>query len=182
MKSFAAIALLTFITWTVYAEASQKSVEEMISLMKVREKYINTMNATINKKMAVTGKDDPLMNKVIQEFKEGSLSWDAMKPEFMKIYSENFSENEVNAICSFCKTKIGRQAVDDPDGFKKKMKQPSFLKTLSPADFFELQKFMSSGPLQKAVAKKSMIQQKMTQLCSDRVTKISRELQTSPGK
>jgi hypothetical protein len=48
-----------------------------------------------------------MMNKVIAQVEE-RMSWDKLKPEYMKVYGDVFSEEEITGIVAFYKTPIGR--------------------------------------------------------------------------
>jgi len=161
-----------------FAETSKELGEDMITVMKVKERYLKAMDSVLSTQIkSLKTKNDLLLNKIIKEFKDGSLSWESFKPELVKIYTDSFSNTELKEICSFYKTKIGQQMVNDPKGFQQKIKKPGFEKEFSESDRQALEKFNSTGLAQKAIEKKTEIQQKIKQLAMERMMKIIRQLQ-----
>jgi len=52
-----------------------------------------------------------MMNKVVAQVEE-RMSWDKLKPEYMKVYADVFSEEEITGIVAFYKTPIGHAMLD----------------------------------------------------------------------
>lgn len=52
------------------------------------------------------------VQKQMMELLRKKLAWDKMKPQYVRIYSESFSEDEVAAIIGFYKTPAGRSMLE----------------------------------------------------------------------
>ena len=52
-----------------------------------------------------------MMNRVVAQVEE-RMSWDKLKPEYMKVYADVFSEEEITGIVAFYKTPIGHAMLD----------------------------------------------------------------------
>lgn len=174
------IVLIAFIGFAsgALAEASKESVEEMMSIMKVKERYLKAVNSvTAQQIQSLKAQNNPLAEKLAKEFKDGSMSWEAVKPELAKIYADSLTDAELKEICAFYKTTIGQQMINDPAAFSQKMKKPEFEKEFSEEDKLALIKFNQQGLMKKVVAKKAEIQAKIRQIGIERMTKVIQQMQ-----
>lgn len=107
------------------AAASTASVEKLLSVMKVEKQldlmYTQTlpaMQAGMRQALSqqVGGAEaekaaqtiGPKVNAVIRE----ELSWSKLKPEFVQVYAETFSQPEIDAMIQFYSTPTGAGLVD----------------------------------------------------------------------
>jgi hypothetical protein len=83
-------------------------VESMTAQMgaQIRAMMMNQLNAAGLPEESKAGASD-MMNKLVAQIEE-RMSWDKLKPEYMKVYGDVFSEEEVTGIVAFYKTAIGQ--------------------------------------------------------------------------
>lgn len=100
-------------------------VEELFSLMKLDQMMANQrtqvrqmMSNAFSQMMERQGLS-PEQTAAMQQtqtkigaFVDEKLTWEGMKPEFVQVYQEAFTEPELNDIVTFYKTPTGRKLVD----------------------------------------------------------------------
>lgn len=107
------------------AAASTASVEKLLQVMKVEKQldlmYTQTlptmqagMRNALSQQLGAAEAEKtaqtiaPKVNAVIRE----ELSWSKLKPEFVQVYSETFSQPEIDAMIQFYSTPTGAGLVD----------------------------------------------------------------------
>jgi uncharacterized protein len=88
------------------------NVESMTGKMggQIRAMMMNQLNAAGLPEESNAGAAE-MMNKVVAQVEE-RMSWDKLKPEYMKVYADVFSEEEITGIVAFYKTPIGHAMLD----------------------------------------------------------------------
>src|SRR5438477_195733 len=83
-------------------------VESMTGQMagQIRAMMMNQLNAAGLPEESKAGAAE-MMNKIVAQIEE-RMSWDKLKPEYMKVYADVFSEDEITGIVTFYKTAIGQ--------------------------------------------------------------------------
>jgi hypothetical protein len=83
-------------------------VESMTAQMgpQIRAMIMNQLNAAGLPEESKAGAAE-MMNKVIAQIEE-RMRWDKLKPEYMKVYGDVFSEEEITGIVAFYKTPMGQ--------------------------------------------------------------------------
>ena len=119
------LAALATLAPPVLAAASTGSVEKLLSVMKVEKQldlmYTQTLPAmqagmrqSLGQQMGPAEADKaaqsiaPKVNAVIRE----ELSWAKLKPEFVQVYAETFSQAEIDAMIQFYSSPTGAGLVD----------------------------------------------------------------------
>lgn len=123
-KFWMSVTLLVFAFRTcAHADESTKAakIDELMRLTKVesmtgkmggqiRAMMMNQLNAAGLPEESHAGAAE-MMNKVVAQVEE-RMSWDKLKPEYMKVYADVFSEEEITGIVAFYKTPIGHAMLD----------------------------------------------------------------------
>jgi hypothetical protein len=102
-----------------HADESTKAskIEELMKITKVesmtgqmagqiRAMMMNQFNAARLPEESKAGAAE-MMNKVAAQIEE-RMSWDKLKPEYVKVYADVFGEEEITGIVAFYKTPIGQ--------------------------------------------------------------------------
>ena len=140
------VTVLTFISSNVFAGASKKSVEELIKVMELKDQYTESrkMMSDIQIKYIDSNKNIAATFQTIQKLKDKYLSWDIVKADFIKVYSEAFTEEEIKGLINFYKTPLGQKLVE---------KQPEIAQKISKLIMERSRKYM---PLFKQEMMKSI--------------------------
>ena len=123
MKKVIILVALVACAAGAFAEASKKSVEELMKIMRMEEQYTQTANAMLDMQSKSMGGGNSAMIKVIKEFNEEYLSWKGMKTDIVNVYVETFSDGEIKELCKFYKTKIGQKLLDKQPELQQKLMQ-----------------------------------------------------------
>ncbi|MGN5764937.1 DUF2059 domain-containing protein [Acinetobacter calcoaceticus] len=125
-KLFITLILGTIISIPAFAQpASKGSVKELLKITK-SEQFLGQMSPQINNMMhssiekltrgkkLTTKQELALVNysqelgKIMQE----ELTWAKLEPEMIKIYAEEFTQEEVDGMIQFYKTPVGQSTID----------------------------------------------------------------------
>lgn len=125
-KLFITLILGTVISIPTFAQpASKDSVKELLKITK-SEQFLGQMSPQINNMMhssiekltrgkkLTTKQELALVNysqelgKIMQE----ELTWAKLEPEMIKIYAEEFTQEEVDGMIQFYKTPVGQSTID----------------------------------------------------------------------
>ena len=126
MKKIIAIFIMMAISIPAFAEsASKESVKELLKITK-SEQFLGQMNQQINTMMhssiekitqgrKLTTKQELAVVNYTQELgkimQEG-FTWAKLEPEMIKIYAEEFSQEEIDGMIKFYKTPVGQSTID----------------------------------------------------------------------
>lgn len=126
MKNLLALALsLLLSTFAYAAPPSPESVDNLLSLVhaeKTLESVFQTMDGlmkgAVNRSLP-TQVNAAERQKVVDAYTEKflvamkeELSWDKMKPLYVQIYTESFSQEEIDGLTSFYSSSVGHAYVD----------------------------------------------------------------------
>jgi len=127
MKSyFPIIALLTFAITSIHAQESLSpqrtaKAEELMSLLNI-DKNMQGAFAQVEKMQAqmMDSKNLPpeakekqaKMRKKIFEATEEIFNWETLKPAFIQIYAETFTDEELQGMIDFYKTPLGQKWIE----------------------------------------------------------------------
>ena len=91
--------------------APEPLVEELLEVMEmdrqIREAILFSVEAQMQANPALASFGD-----VFEEFFEKYVTWEAMKPELVKVYAGAFTESEVRDLIAFYRTPVGRKLVE----------------------------------------------------------------------
>jgi hypothetical protein len=118
LKLWISATLFAFAT-CAHADESTKAakIDELMRLTKVesmtarmggqvRAMMMNQLNAAGLPEESKAGAAE-MMNKIVAQIEE-RMSWDKLKPEYIKVYGDVFTEDEITGIVGFYKTSIGQ--------------------------------------------------------------------------
>lgn len=105
--------------------ASKESVKELLKITK-SEQFLGQMNQQINTMMhssiekitqgrKLTTKQELAVVNYTQELgkiMQEELTWAKLEPEMIKIYAEEFSQEEIDGMIKFYKTPVGQSTID----------------------------------------------------------------------
>ena len=129
MKRYAVLLILfaTLVTTARADEASKKAkVEELIGVMHMDRTMAQMMDAVTTQMHQAVEQTTPGMDtltdaqkKMLNDFEAqvmqvvgASLSFKAMEPDFVKLYMDNFSEDEVDGMLAFYKSPVGQSVLE----------------------------------------------------------------------
>ncbi|ENX06478.1 hypothetical protein F898_03428 [Acinetobacter courvalinii] len=125
-KLFITIILGTVISIPAFAQpASKDSIKQLLKITKSEQflgqmspQISNMMHSSIEKftqgKQLTTKQELALVNysqelgKIMQE----QLTWAKLEPEMIKIYAEEFTQQEIDGMIQFYKTPVGQSTID----------------------------------------------------------------------
>lgn len=125
-KLFITIILGTVISIPAFAQpASKDSIKQLLKITKSEQflgqmspQISNMMHSSIEKftqgKQLTTKQELALVNysqelgKIMQE----QLTWAKLEPEMIKIYAEEFTQEEIDGMIQFYKTPVGQSTID----------------------------------------------------------------------
>ena len=120
MKRIVAVLLLLSLTQlpAVFAQeggSHQKAAEQVLTLMDMEA----VMSRTVDEMLKAQIQADPRIapfEDVMKRFLAKYMSWNSLKPDIVKLYMEQFTEQELNEITKFYQTPAGKKAVQSmPD-------------------------------------------------------------------
>lgn len=125
-KLFITFILGTLISIPAFAQpASKDSIKQLLKITKSEQflgqmspQISNMMHSSIEKftqgKQLTTKQELALVNytqelgKIMQE----QLTWAKLEPEMIKIYAEEFTQEEIDGMIQFYKTPVGQSTID----------------------------------------------------------------------
>jgi hypothetical protein len=120
------IALLTLLACSAVqaAPASEASVEQMLKVMKM-ESIVENMKAQMKPVFAATEapptglQPSPLTQEYeriyrakYQAWMEEEISWKKLKPQYVRIYQESYSQEEIDGMLAFYKSPAGQATIN----------------------------------------------------------------------
>lgn len=119
MKTLAFLCLSCVLVPAAFADEATKSakIEELLKLTNADRMIsqmfdqIKTIETTQLNSMNIAPDQRPLVQQTqeqILQLLQNALSWDKMKPAITKVYSETFTEEEIDGISNFYKTPAGQ--------------------------------------------------------------------------
>ncbi len=88
----------------------REELETLLELFDMEEKS----GESIDQMVTFHVQQDPRLGPytgVLRKFYEKHMSWDSLKDDFIAIYMEEFSEEEIRELIAFYKTPVGRKAI-----------------------------------------------------------------------
>lgn len=123
-NAIAALVLTGFVSFALAAPASSESIETLLSLTKTKELIENAnanieasirqgMTTAIGVELNTEQKQlvDTLPRKLVAAMRP-EFSWDALKPDFIRLYADSLSQDEVNGLIQFYKSPLGQAMID----------------------------------------------------------------------
>lgn len=122
----ATFVIMTAISTPAFAQPTTKeSVKELLKITK-SEQFLGQMSQQINSMMhssiekitqgrKLTTKQELAVVNYTQELgkiMQEELTWAKLEPEMIKIYAEEFSQEEIDGMIKFYKTPVGQSTID----------------------------------------------------------------------
>ncbi len=92
------------------ATAAEKEAEKLLNTVKIEE----SMERSMQQMLAVQLQQNPAMTpykEIILNFLRKHMSYKSLKPEWIRIYSESFSADELKEINAFYQTATGQKTI-----------------------------------------------------------------------
>ncbi len=105
------IALLS--TWSLsFADtASKKEAEKLLNTLGLKEASDQALDRIIDIQLKQIP-ERPLYKKLIKRFITKHMSYESLKPDMIKIYSEAFTTSELRELNKFYATDIGQKTIE----------------------------------------------------------------------
>ncbi|ENX41074.1 DUF2059 domain-containing protein [Acinetobacter sp. NIPH 2100] len=125
-KMIATFVIMTAISTPAFAQPTTKeSVKELLKITK-SEQFLGQMSQQINSMMhssiekitqgrKLTTKQELAVVNYTQELgkiMQEELTWAKLEPEMIKIYAEEFNQEEIDGMIKFYKTPVGQSTID----------------------------------------------------------------------
>jgi len=123
MKRFIAFMLVMFMSATVFAQndqlASKASIEELLALTETKQSYdVAMLDMTKVVDMSterflrqVPSQNQAKFKKAMASFNtmlQEEMNWENTKQQYIQIYAETFTQQEINDLIAFYKTSSGK--------------------------------------------------------------------------
>lgn len=116
------IALTVFSTNAYADDASKRAIaEELLQVMKAERilKDIYEQSRNLSEQLSPPGNAARAQSEIVSKFKkrlfdivDETMSWKALKPDFISVYAETYTEDELQAMLAFYKSPIGQSVID----------------------------------------------------------------------
>jgi uncharacterized protein len=87
-----------------------QAAEELLAVQKVEEQMTRQFSQMTNQLGAMGG--DSRMAKVMEDFFTEFMPWSKLQPEYVRIYTTQFSEAELRELIAFFQTPAGQRFVE----------------------------------------------------------------------
>lgn len=113
MKKYgmAVIVLGLFCSIGFAAKRDFKAVDELLETMNVS----GTLNKSIDQILKMQITQDPSLEPyrdILDNFYRKVLSWDVIKPKFINLYLESFTDEELREMAAFYRTPLGKKSLE----------------------------------------------------------------------
>ena len=110
MKFRAFCFFILFISISAKAASVDDAIEELFRITELKVRIAEMTQKTTDAVLQQNPQLVPHKEK-IQAFYARVLDWNAIKPDFVKLYKKYFSEKEINDITGFYKTPTGKKSM-----------------------------------------------------------------------
>ena len=123
LRVFIACLVVAIGSGNLMAGTKEAAVDDLLGAMQIEKQVdFNSITELIPQEKGPGTEAVGKMFKSMQDFNAKYMSWKVLKPEFAKIYSQAFTENEIRELLKFYKS---------PAGSKLAGKQPAILKEIA---------------------------------------------------
>ena len=91
-------------------EASEKEAEKLLDMMGMQEMMDQSVSQMLDIQLQQQPDLAPFKGVMIEFFNE-NMSYESIKPELIKIYSEAFTASELEEIIAFYSTDVGQKSI-----------------------------------------------------------------------
>ncbi|HEU4885414.1 MAG TPA: DUF2059 domain-containing protein [Longimicrobium sp.] len=86
------------------------AVRELLEVSRTRENFIRGMELGLEQ--GGIGEMTPEIRAVLREFMDEHFRYDEMEPDFIRMYADAFTEEEIRGLTAFYRTPIGQRVVE----------------------------------------------------------------------
>ena len=110
-KVFVLITALGMSSMSLADAASEKEAEKLLSMVGTQE----VMEQSMSQMLDIQLQQNPALapyKGVMMEFLNENMSYESLKPELIKMYSEEFTSSELREINAFYSTDVGKKSIE----------------------------------------------------------------------
>jgi len=142
MKKFVLIVMCCLPAWALAVSSSHRqAAEELLSVSGMKDSMDKMINNMLNMQVRRSPQMVPYKD-VMLKFLRKYLSYDSIKGDFVNIYTEEFTEDELRQITAFYRTPVGKKTIQKMPALMKKGAQVGVSKVV--AHMAELQSMIKA--------------------------------------
>ena len=110
-KVFVLITALGMSSMSLADAASEKEAEKLLNMVGTQE----VMEQSMSQMLDIQLQQNPALapyKGVMMEFLNENMSYESLKPELIKMYSEEFTSSELSEINAFYSTDVGKKSIE----------------------------------------------------------------------
>ena len=110
-KVFVLITALGMSSMSLADVASEKEAEKLLNMVGTQE----VMEQSMSQMLDIQLQQNPALapyKGVMMEFLNENMSYESLKPELIKMYSEEFTSSELREINAFYSTDVGKKSIE----------------------------------------------------------------------
>ena len=110
-KVFVLITALGMSSMSLADAASEKEAEKLLNMVGTQE----VMEQSMSQMLDIQLQQNPALapyKGVMMEFLNENMSYESLKPELIKLYSEEFTSSELREINAFYSTDVGKKSIE----------------------------------------------------------------------
>ena len=110
-KVFVLITALCVPSMSLADAASEKEAEKLLNMVGTQE----VMEQSMSQMLDIQLQQNPALapyKGVMMEFLNENMSYESLKPELIKMYSEEFTSSELREIIAFYSTDVGKKSIE----------------------------------------------------------------------
>jgi hypothetical protein len=114
-KLLMTLALLVFSALPAAAQPEPSAgeaaaVRDLLEASRTRENFIKAME--LGMEQGGMGELTPGVRQVLREFMEENFRYEDLEPEFIRVYAQAFTEQELRDLAAFYRTSLGQRVVE----------------------------------------------------------------------
>ena len=110
-KVFVLIIALGVSSMSLADAASEKEAEKLLNMVGTQEVMEQSMSQMLDIQLQLNPALAPYKG-VMMEFLNENMSYESLKPELIKMYSEEFTSSELREINAFYSTDVGKKSIE----------------------------------------------------------------------
>jgi uncharacterized protein len=87
-----------------------QAVRELLEVSRTRENFIRGMELGLEQ--GGMGEMTPAIRNVMREFMDEHFRYEDLEPEFIQVYADAFTEEEIRGLTAFYRTPLGQRVVE----------------------------------------------------------------------
>lgn len=103
-------SVLLFSNMVLADDESQREAERLLTNMQMKEMMVESIEKMVDLQMQQNPTLAPY-KQVLLQFFEKHMSWESLKPEFVKIYADAFTAAELRDLNAFYATPTGQKTI-----------------------------------------------------------------------